>query len=79
MLVYTVGFKGQEKPQGASGLISIFLRFTVVGYALAVLVSLYLLWTFGRFDGTDPTQIASMVAVLAFPGSLGAAIARLVI
>lgn len=79
MLVYTVGFKGQEKPQGANGALSIFLRFTVVGYALAVLVSLYLLWTFGRVEGTSPAQIASMVAVLAFPGALGAAIARLVI
>ncbi len=79
VLVYSVGFKGQEKPQGANGATSIFLRFTLVGYALAVLVSLYLLWTFGRVEDANPAQIASMVAVLAFPGALGAAIARLVI
>ncbi len=78
-LVYTVGFKGQEKPDEANGFLSVFLRFTLVGYAIAVLVSLYLLWTFGRTEGSDPVEIASMVAVLAFPGALGAAIARLVI
>lgn len=79
VLVYTVGFKGQEKPQGASGSISIFWRFTLVGYALAALVSLYLLWTFGRVEGINLAQVASMVAVLAFPAAVGAAIARLVI
>lgn len=79
VLVYSVGFRGQEQPQGANGAFSIFLRFTLVGYALAVLVSLYLLWTFGRVEGVNPAQIAGMVAVLAFPGALGAAIARLVI
>ncbi len=79
VLVYNVGFRGQERPQGANGATSIFLRFTLVGYALAVLVGLYLLWTFGRAEGASPAQLASMVAVLAFPGALGAAIARLVI
>ena len=77
--VYTVGFKGQEKPRGATSFVSVFLRFSVVGYGIAVLVSLYVLWTFGRTDGMNAPQIASMVAVLAFPGAIGAAIARLVV
>ena len=77
--VYTVGLKGEEKPPGATSFWSIFLRFSVVGYAIAAVVSFYLLWTFGRVEDTGTLQIAAMVAVLAFPGAIGAALARLVI
>ena len=77
--VYTVGFRGSEKPAGPTGFWSIFLRFTITGYAIAALAALYLLWTFGRIDGTSGFEIAPMVAVLAFPGSVGAALARLVV
>jgi putative integral membrane protein (TIGR02587 family) len=78
-IVYTVGFKGQEKPVGPTGFWSIFMRFTITGYAIAAATALYLLWTFGRIEGTDATQIVAMVAVLAFPGAIGAAFARLVV
>ena len=78
-IVYTVGLKGQERPVGPTSFWSIFLRFTITGYAIAALVALYLLWTFGRLPNTPPTQITGMVAVLAFPGAIGAAFARLVV
>ena len=78
-LVYTVGFKGAEEPGPDSGFFSAFLRFSIVGYGIAVIVSLYVLWTFGRTEGVSPPQIASMVAVLGFPCAVGAAIARLVV
>ncbi len=78
-IVYTLGFKGEERPPGQTSFWNMFLRYTIVGYAIAVLVALYLLWTFGRLAGTDEAQIASMVTVLAFPGALGAALARLVV
>ena len=78
-LVYTVGFKGEEKPAGPTSFASVFLRFTITGYAIAALAALYLLWTFGRIDGTSPSEIVGMVAVLAFPGAIGAALARLVV
>jgi len=78
-LVYTVGLKGQQKPAGPTTFTSVFLRFTIAGYAIAALVALYLLWTFGRIDGTSWPQVAQMVAVLAFPGAVGAALARLVV
>ncbi len=77
--VYTVGFRGEAKPPGPTDFVSIFLRFSVTGYAIAALASLYLLWTFGRTDGTAFPQVMAMVAVLAFPGAIGAAVARLVI
>lgn len=77
--VYTVGFEGQEKPPGANGFWPLFIRFSVVGYAIAALVSVYLLWTFGRLAPTEMSQVVGMVAVLAFPGAIGAAVARLLV
>ena len=48
-------------------------------YALAAIVSLYVLWTFGRTDGTSGMQILMSVTVLGFPASIGAAAARLIL
>ncbi len=76
--VYLVGFRGQEKPAGANGFTNTFLYFSIVGYGISVLASLWLLWTFGRTYGVSPAEVAAMVAVLAFPGAVGAAIARLI-
>jgi putative integral membrane protein (TIGR02587 family) len=77
--VYTVGFAGQEEPLGNTGLWRTFLYFTVAGYGIALLVSLYVLWTFGRTDGVQLTESAMTVIVLGFPAALGAALARLVV
>jgi len=76
--VYTVGFRGQE-PVGQAGNGRVFLSYTLAGYAIAVLVSLYVLWTFGRTDGTSVPQIVAMITVLGLPAALGAALARLVV
>jgi putative integral membrane protein (TIGR02587 family) len=79
VLVYTVGFSGQEsRPEGGTFL-STFFHFTLAGYGIALFISFYVLWTFGRTEDVAPTEIASMVVVLGFPASLGAATARLVI
>ncbi len=59
--------------------LSVLVRFTIVGYAIALLVSLYVLWTFGRTDVADFFEIVKMAIVLGFPGALGAALARLVL
>ncbi|HEY0969965.1 MAG TPA: TIGR02587 family membrane protein [Gemmatimonadales bacterium] len=76
--VYAVGFAGQEQIH-VGGPVSAFFRLSVVGYAIALVVSAYVLWTFGRFDGNalEPAVVATFV--LAFPASLGAAAARLVL
>ena len=79
LLVYTVGFAGQEKSPEGAGFWVIFFTHTLVGYAIALLLSAYVLWTFGRTDGSDPVLIAMMAVVLGFPAALGAAIARLVV
>lgn len=58
---------------------SVFLRFTIVGYALALLISLYVLWTFGRLDGAALAEVVMATIVLGFPAALGASAARLIL
>src|SRR5688572_27064677 len=57
----------------------VLLHLTVVGYALALIISLYVLWTFGRLDGAAAAEVIMATIVLAFPASLGAAAARLIL
>lgn len=77
--VYVVAFHGQERmPEGQSQR-SVFLRLTVAGYAVALLVSAYVLWTFGRFDGVGAATVVEITVVLGFPAAIGAAAARLIL
>jgi putative integral membrane protein (TIGR02587 family) len=79
VFVYSIGFSGQEsRPEGGTFLTT-FLHFTLAGYGVALLVSFYVLWSFGRTDGVSVGEIANMLVVLGFPASLGAATARLVV
>jgi putative integral membrane protein (TIGR02587 family) len=48
-------------------------------YAVALAVSAFLLWFFGRFGGTALTVCAAETVVLAVPGVLGAAAGRLLL
>ena len=57
----------------------VFFRFTIVGYSVALLLSLYVLWTFGRLDGAAAAEIIMAMLVLGFPAALGAAAARLIL
>ena len=79
LFVYRVGFAGQEEHAEGAGSVRTFLAYTIPGYGVALVVGLFVLWTFGRVDGTAPDQVAATMAVIAFPGALGAAIARLVV
>ena len=79
LFVYRVGFAGQEAHAEGAGSIRTFLAYTIPGYGIALAVGLFVLWTFGRVDGTAFDQIAATMVVIAFPGALGAAIARLVV
>ena len=58
---------------------NVFLRFTIVGYTLALMLSLYILWTFGRLDGVAALDIVKAMLVLGFPAALGASAARLIL
>jgi uncharacterized membrane protein len=60
-------------------LLSEFLRLTVVAYALALLLCLYVLWSFGRSDGLVIGELLMQTVVLGFPAAIGAAAARLIL
>ncbi len=78
VFVYRVGFAGQES-RGEATFLHVFLRFTVAGYGIALLVSLYLLWTFERTGGLSMMELVTAMVVLGFPAALGAATARLIV
>lgn len=77
--VYSVDFRGQASAPEGTPTWSVFLRFTVVGYALALLMSLYMLWTFGQIADTSLVVIVKTTVVLGFPCAVGAAAARLIL
>ena len=77
--VYGVDFKGEETIPPGTPWWSIVLRFTFVGYAIALLVSAYVLWTFGRYEGEAIGMYIRQAIVLGFPASIGAAAARLIL
>jgi putative integral membrane protein (TIGR02587 family) len=77
--VYAVGFRGQETiPEGGSPFRA-FMLLTVTGYALVLLLSAFVLWTFGRFENSSLSVNLGVTTILAFPGSIGAAAARLIL
>lgn len=78
--VYAVSFQGQEdhRPEDTPGW-SLFLRYTVTGYAVCLVMSLYVLWSFGRLDGMGVQSAVMAAMVLCFPASVGAAAARLIL
>ncbi len=77
--VYAVEFKGQHERAEHVSLAGEFIRFTVLGYAIALSISAYVCWSFGRFDGLAIGEILRITIVLGFPAAVGAAAARLVL
>ncbi|WP_219416295.1 TIGR02587 family membrane protein [Pseudonocardia nigra] len=75
--IYGVGFKGGAP--SPDGFWRTFTRHTLVGYATALAVCAYLLWTFGRFDGLALQPVVAETIVLGLPASVGAAAARLIL
>jgi putative integral membrane protein (TIGR02587 family) len=76
--VYALGFSGQVERRPVPRWRE-FVSFTVVGYIVALLTGLYMLWVLGRTDGESITTILRLGVVLAVPSSLGAAAARLIL
>ena len=70
--VYAVEFRGQTSVHPELSVWSEFLRLTVVAYALALLVCLYVLWSFGRSDGLALGELLMQTVVLGFPAAIGA-------
>lgn len=77
--VYTVSFKGSHRRPENAPWWHVLIRFTLPGYAVAILVSAFVLWLFGRLDDIAVTQMLMSSIVLSFPGAIGAAAARLIL
>jgi putative integral membrane protein (TIGR02587 family) len=77
--VYAASFRGSPGVAPGTRQSSLFFRYTVPGYAIALLVSGYVLWTFGRYQGQTGAPVIMQAVVLGFPASIGAAAARLVV
>lgn len=78
--VYAVEFVGHEKVLTPDmPFWSVFLRFTVVGYAIVLLISFYILWTFGMIDNLGFEEKLKAAIVLGFPAALGASASRLIL
>jgi putative integral membrane protein (TIGR02587 family) len=77
--VYAVEFRGRALVHPEISAWSEFVRLTVVAYALALLICLYVLWSFGRTDGLAAGELLIHAVVLGFPAAIGAAAARLIL
>jgi putative integral membrane protein (TIGR02587 family) len=77
--VYAVDFKGQHVRAEHVSFFAELVRFTILGYLLAIAISAFLCWCFGRFDGLSAGEMLRVAVVLGFPASIGAAAARLVL
>ena len=77
--VFAVKFHGQEESPDEQSAASVLFRFTIPGYAIALSVSFFCLWIFGRLDNTGVDEAVMTATVLAMPGAVGAASARLIL
>ena len=76
LIVFNAGFAGQEE---ADRPVAAFFHFTLPGYAIALGVSVFVLFLFGRTEGDWLPGIVQTTIVLGFPASIGAAAARLLV
>lgn len=76
IFVFEVGFAGQEERETPIGAL---LHFTVPGYGICLLVCMGILSLLGMNDAHGTGAIMANTVVLAFPASLGAAAARLLV
>ena len=74
--VYARGNRDDREPRHP---LADFLRFSLVGYVLALGVSAAALGLFDRLDGLGLAAALSATVVLGFPSALGAAAARLIL
>jgi putative integral membrane protein (TIGR02587 family) len=77
--MFALEFRGEPDIPEHMTFSQLFLRETVVGYAIAILLSAYVLWSFGRLDGMAFLPTLHSTIVLALPAAIGAAAARLIL
>jgi putative integral membrane protein (TIGR02587 family) len=77
--VYVVDFHGRHERPNDMPALRVFVRYSLVGYLLALTISAYFCWTFGHLDGAAAAETIRTTLVLGFPATLGAAAARIVL
>src|SRR5690606_36438321 len=77
--VYAVSFLGGHELSPQTPWWHAFIRFTLPGYVVALLICLFTLWIFERLGDSSAFEMLFSVVVLGFPASLGAAAARLIL
>lgn len=78
-LLFGVALPGRQSRRGDEGFWAVFVRYSLAGYGICALASLFLLWAFGRTDGVGVGELAEFVVVLSFPAVLGAGLAHFVV
>lgn len=58
---------------------SLFFRLTLVSYTVVLLISFYILWTFGSIDSMGLAEKLKVTIVLGFPAAVGGGASRLII
>lgn len=78
-IVYAANLRGTPGEPKGTRQRRLFFRSTLMGYMISLAISAYILWTFGRADGAAFSGFVTEIIILAFPSSLGAASARLLL
>lgn len=78
-IVFYADFRGGRPFDHRGGPLDHPISETVAAYAISLVVSLLLLWAFGRTDGVSASAIAGQVIMLAVLASFGAAAGRLLV
>ncbi len=79
-VVFAAGFAGEANRHAATGPLQSPFAETITAYIIALLVSLAVLWFFGRVDAqTAVFAIYTKAVLLAFPASIAAAAGRLAV
>lgn len=77
--IYAAEHRGQPRGQRMPSQGKILFWRAVPAYAVAMIVSGYVLWSFGRLDGMAPAEAVQATVVLSFPATLGAGAVRLLL
>lgn len=78
-LVFYADFRGGRSLDGGDGPLEHPFTETLAAYVVSLLVSVLLLWAFGRTDGASWSAILGQVIALAVVASFGAAAGRLLV
>jgi uncharacterized membrane protein len=78
-IVFFSDFRGGRARDIRDGPLDHPVAETVAAYAISLLVSLLLLWSFGRTDGVSSMALVGQVIMLAVLASFGAAAGRLLV